>query len=79
MSKMSDDDEQQRLLRAEARRARMTLVRTRLGDDRAEPGTFGLDGMIVAAKLSFAASAFAGQAIPRVPRASMQVRWVPSR
>lgn len=57
----------------------MTLVRARLGDEPAEPGTFGLDGMILAAKLSFAAAAFAGQAIPRVPRASMQVRWVPRR
>jgi hypothetical protein len=75
---MSDDEEHQRILRAEARRARMTLVRAQLGDEPSEPGTFGLEGMILAAKLSFAAAAFAGHPVARASRASIEVRWIPS-
>ncbi|NOU27971.1 MAG: hypothetical protein HOO96_08705 [Polyangiaceae bacterium] len=75
----ADDDEQQRQLRAEARRARMTVVRTRLGHEPAEPGPFGLEGMILAAKLSFAAVAFAGQPVARTPRTAIEVRWVRAR
>ena len=76
---MGADDEHQRILRAEARRARMTVVRARLGDEPAEPGPFGLEGMILAAKLSFAAAAFAGQPLARASRATIEVRWVPAR
>ena len=76
---MAVDDEHARLLRAEARRARMTVVRARLGDEPSELGPFGLEGMILAAKLSFAAAAFAGQVLPSGPRRAVAIRWVSAR
>jgi hypothetical protein len=80
----ADADERERLSRAQARAARMTVARVRFGDESAA-GPFGLEGMVLAAKLSFAAMAFAGQTLPRSDRTEAQdrlaiaVRWIPAR
>ncbi len=76
---LAADAEHARLLRAEARRTRMAVVRARLEDKPTEPGLFGFEGMVLAAKLSFAAAAFAGQTLPQGPRSAIAIRWVPAR
>ena len=71
---MAEDDD--RRARAEARRARIVLRKTRLGDEVDLHPVRGGEAVALAARVSLAAWSMSGRPLPREPRGEVQVRFV---
>lgn len=70
-------DDADRKARAEARRVRATIVRTRLGPEEANLDVRGADALSLVTRLTRAAWALRGTALPLYSRAEIPCRFVP--